>query len=65
MLHDGGATLVVRGTGLLNDDYVVDALTDAYVVLHQVTSGESQIIELAARAPAPAATVLAGESAQD
>ena len=51
LLYGGGQTLTVRGIGELDDDYVVDAIDEAYVVLRHVSLGESQIIELASREP--------------
>lgn len=54
LLYNGGQTLTVRGIGPLdddNDDYVVDALEEAYLVLRHVSLGESQIIQLVSQAP--------------
>lgn len=49
LLFSGGKTLPVRDIGPLDDDYVVDAIGDAYLVLRHVSSGETQIIQLVAR----------------
>jgi hypothetical protein len=38
--------LAVRGMGRLDDDYVVDALQEAYVVLRAVSTSETQIVQL-------------------
>jgi len=65
LLHRGGATLAVLDVGAVDDEYAVDALSDTYVVLREVSSGATQIIELAARAPVPAGEVWGGDSAQD
>jgi hypothetical protein len=61
LLYGGGQTLTVRGIGELDDDYVVDAFEEAYLVLRHLTLGESQIIELASREP----TVETGWSAEN
>jgi len=61
LLHDGGRILTVRGTGPLDDEYVVDAIGEAYLVLRNVSLNESQIIELASRGP----TVATGWSAEN
>jgi hypothetical protein len=61
LLYGGGQTLTVRGIGELDDDYVVDAIGEAYLVLRHVSLGESQIIELASREP----TVETGWSAEN
>jgi len=61
LLYGGGQTLTVRGIGELDDDYVVDAIGEAYLVLRHVSGGESQIIELASREP----TVETGWSAEN
>lgn len=49
LLYRGGRVLSVRDGTPADDDYVVDALTDDYVVLRQRSTNESQIIQLAAR----------------
>ena len=61
LLYGGGQTLTVRGIGELDDDYVVDAIEEAYLVLRHVSLGESQVIQLASREP----TVETGWSAEN
>ena len=65
LLYGDGTTLKVRGLGPLNDDYVIDAFAEEYVVLRRVSSGASQIIDLASPGPAPAGELWGGDSAQD
>jgi hypothetical protein len=49
LLYRGGRILSIRNATPVDDDYVVDALTEDYVVLRQRSTNESQIIQLAAR----------------
>jgi len=49
LLYRGGYLLAIRDGTPADDDYVVDAQTDDYVVLRQRSTNESQIIQLAAR----------------
>ena len=61
LLYGGGQTLTVRGIGPLEDDYVVDAIEEAFLVLRHVSLGETQVIQLASREP----TVETGWSAEN
>lgn len=61
LLYGGGRTLAVRGVGPVDDDYVVDAIGEAYVVLRDVPLGESQVIQLTAQEP----TIETGWSAEN
>ena len=54
LLYRGGQLLSIRNGMPLDEDYVVDALTEDYVVLRQRSNNESQIIQLAARQEAAA-----------
>ena len=49
LLYRGGRVLSIRNATPVDDDYVVDALTEDYVVLRQRSTNESQIIQLVAR----------------
>jgi hypothetical protein len=49
LLYRAGHVLSIRNATPVDDDYVVDALTEDYVVLRQRSTNESQIIQLAAR----------------
>ena len=61
LLYGGGRTLAVRGVGPVDDDYVVDAIGEAYVVLRDVPLGESQVIQLTSQEP----TIETGWSAEN
>ena len=68
LLHRGGQTLTVRGTGSIDDDYddyVVDAFEAAYLVLRRVADGESQIIQLMSVAPVVEMAASAESTPQD
>jgi len=49
VLYGRGRTLTVRGPGPLDDEYVVDAIEERYLILRHVASGTSHMLELALR----------------
>jgi hypothetical protein len=65
LLYANGQTLAVRGIGRLDDDYVVDVLQEAYVVLRAVSTSETQIVQLSAVQPEVVPGWTADTSAQD
>jgi hypothetical protein len=46
VLYGAGRTLTVRGTGPADDEYVVDAMREDYVLLRHVSLGTTQLIAL-------------------
>jgi hypothetical protein len=65
VLHAAGRTLTARGTGPVDDDYVVDAFQTNYLILRHTGLGTSHLIEFT-QAPLPTAAVWAGgETPQD
>ena len=65
LLYRGGRVLSIRDATPADDDYVVDALTDDYLVLRQRSTNESQIIQLAAREEAALTGSSAGNMSPD
>ena len=65
LLFGGGRTLKVRGTGPVDDEYVVDAIQDGLLVLRFLPAGSTQVVQLV---PGPQAAVQgwsAADSQQD
>lgn len=65
VLYRGGVTLMVRGTGKLDEDYDVEAIEESFLVLRYVPLGERQVLELKAPAQAIAPHGAAEETPQD
>jgi len=49
VLYGRGRTMTVRAAGPLDDEYVVDAIEEGYLMLRHLPSGASQMLELASR----------------
>ena len=65
VLYGRGRTLVVRGTGPLDDDYAFDAIEEDYLVLRQVHQGASQMLKLTSERQASVAEGSTAETAED
>jgi hypothetical protein len=64
VLHGDGRTFNVRGTGLLDEDYRVEAVYDDHVVIRYLPLDSVQVVALAAR-QYPVPESLRGEYPQD
>ena len=65
VLYGRGRTVKVRAPGQLDDDWVVDAIEDGYLMLRHVPLGASHILELVSQKHAVVQAGLPAETPQD